>query len=315
MPQGGAVFDPFQLFFGPGMAAGQQGGFGVPPGGMMHGNPFIPFGGAGFGAPAAPQEEQRTGPPPTSAAMLRLLPKIKVTQHDIEKNESTECVICLDDLVVNEPATRIPCGHLFHDNCVKDWLKKSNECPVCRYELPTDDAKYEVTRRQRMAGRRPRLRLADLSVKSAQELRRLADYLQVSCVGCLEKTELVELLAKSGKIEIISDEGSVSPTDAAAASTSSSTGPPVLFSCSPEELKSISLAELQAMNITRVKAEMDQVGVDYDDCRDKSDMINRLVLSGRINLLPDPVGEPSTGCSSSGANAWLDTEVDPATLR
>ncbi|OLP90009.1 E3 ubiquitin-protein ligase [Symbiodinium microadriaticum] len=57
-------------------------------------------------------------------------------------------------------AIRLPCGHLFYEDAVKDWLKKSNEClelglvgPVCRWELPSDDAEHEKGRSERMAGR------------------------------------------------------------------------------------------------------------------------------------------------------------------
>merc|ERR1719188_87701 len=125
------------------------------------------------------QPEQRSGPPPTSAATLRSLPRIKVTAYDIAANEGSECSICLGDLEVGEPALRIPCGHLFHEECVKDWLKKSNECPVCRFELPTDDAEYERGRQTRMASRKIRMRRVDLDVKSVQELKHLAHFIGV----------------------------------------------------------------------------------------------------------------------------------------
>lgn len=282
MPQG-AVFDPFQLFFGPGGLAGQHGGP----------HPFGPFGGAGFGMPQA-QEPERTGPPRTSAAMLRLLPKIKVTQHDLEKNESPECVICLDDLVLGEPATRIPCGHLFHENCIKDWLKKSNECPVCRYELPTDDAKYEVDRKERMAGRRPRLRLTDLSVKSAQELRRLADYLQVSCVGCLEKSELVDLLAQSGKLEIIPDDGQPAASSSNVATATytplarsepahgveerQSGSPPVVESGrqAGSDVPTVPLAQRSVGDLRRLGQ---RLNISLTGCLEKADLVERIEVS------------------------------------
>merc|ERR1719277_2434427 len=139
---------------------------------------FVNLLGAGQ-QPQQAQPDRSAGPPPTAAATLRSLPRIKVTAYDIAANEGTECSICLDELVAGEPALRIPCGHLFHEECVKDWLNKSNECPVCRFELPTDDAEYEKGRRQRMADRKIRLRREDIAVKSAQELRRLAEFLKI----------------------------------------------------------------------------------------------------------------------------------------
>merc|ERR1719491_463581 len=115
--------------FNPGMA----GAWGAPPW----------AGGMGAGPADGGPGNRSNAPPPTSKSMMRQLPRVKVTSHDLAVNESNECSICLDELVIGQPALRIPCGHLYHEECVKDWLRKSNECPVCRFELPTDDAEYE----------------------------------------------------------------------------------------------------------------------------------------------------------------------------
>merc|ERR1719343_1813791 len=120
------------------------------------------------------------------------------------------------DLTAGETALRIPCGHLFHEDCVKDWLKKSNECPVCRFELPTDDAEYEKGRQSRMAGRKIRLRRADLDVKTVQELRRLAGFIAVNVRGCLEKSEIVERIASSPKVKIVEADQAPDPVANAA---------------------------------------------------------------------------------------------------
>lgn len=45
------------------------------------------------------------------------------------------CSICLDEL--NDGALRMPCLHVFHDGCIKEWLRTSHYCPLCRYQMPT----------------------------------------------------------------------------------------------------------------------------------------------------------------------------------
>ncbi|KAL1538698.1 RING-type E3 ubiquitin transferase [Salvia divinorum] len=44
------------------------------------------------------------------------------------------CSICLEELGA---ALRMPCSHVFHVGCIKEWLRKSHYCPLCRYEMPT----------------------------------------------------------------------------------------------------------------------------------------------------------------------------------
>jgi hypothetical protein len=155
-----------------------------------------------FEAAFQPREEQEPRQPATAEACLRALPTVKVTENDMEA-ENDECTICFDKLSVGDSALRIPCGHLFHEDCVRKWLESSNQCPVCRYELPTDDAAFESGRRARMVNRRPRLRVKDLSAKGVRELRHLADHLGVCTDGCLEKSDLVDAIVESGRVELI----------------------------------------------------------------------------------------------------------------
>lgn len=49
--------------------------------------------------------------------------------------EITECPICLES---ERTMISTPCGHKFHTNCLMEWLKSHDNCPVCRNSLVTD---------------------------------------------------------------------------------------------------------------------------------------------------------------------------------
>ncbi|CAI9276789.1 unnamed protein product [Lactuca saligna] len=51
--------------------------------------------------------------------------------------------VCKDEISIEEKVTELPCRHHYHGDCILPWLNIRNTCPVCRFELPTDDVEYE----------------------------------------------------------------------------------------------------------------------------------------------------------------------------
>lgn len=41
----------------------------------------------------------------------------------------TECVVCQDEL---RSPLRLPCGHMFCEECISEWLERQATCPTCR---------------------------------------------------------------------------------------------------------------------------------------------------------------------------------------
>ncbi|XP_042476404.1 E3 ubiquitin-protein ligase Praja-2 [Macadamia integrifolia] len=84
----------------------------------------------------------RRGAPPASANFVECLPLVVINEEH-EKLGSLVCAVCKDSILVGTEANRLPCMHLYHPSCILPWLSARNSCPLCRYELPTDDKDYE----------------------------------------------------------------------------------------------------------------------------------------------------------------------------
>lgn len=53
------------------------------------------------------------------------------TAEELDEN-SDDCAICWDRM---EAARKLPCGHLFHNSCLRSWLEQDTSCPTCRMSL------------------------------------------------------------------------------------------------------------------------------------------------------------------------------------
>ncbi|CAL4087965.1 unnamed protein product, partial [Meganyctiphanes norvegica] len=50
-----------------------------------------------------------------------------------------QCSICLEALATG-PTVALQCKHVFHERCIKDWLKRQSNCPNCRkFALMSDE--------------------------------------------------------------------------------------------------------------------------------------------------------------------------------
>jgi Ring finger domain len=41
------------------------------------------------------------------------------------------CAVCLDELRFADTVRRLPCEHIFHSLCIRQWLRRKNACPCC----------------------------------------------------------------------------------------------------------------------------------------------------------------------------------------
>lgn len=62
--------------------------------------------------------------------------KYKRLRRASETDEDSEkCTICLSQFEVDNDVRRLPCMHLFHKDCVDQWLVTNKHCPICRVDI------------------------------------------------------------------------------------------------------------------------------------------------------------------------------------
>ncbi|KAG9454075.1 hypothetical protein H6P81_006979 [Aristolochia fimbriata] len=74
---------------------------------------------------------------PAASGSIESLKTTKVADLKDVVDENMVCVVCLNKLfVIDGEVAQLPCSHMFHKQCVVEWLERSHVCPVCRFELP-----------------------------------------------------------------------------------------------------------------------------------------------------------------------------------
>ena len=93
---------------------------------------------AALEAQFAPAVQQFLPTPASPAAVQRLLAsQVRWEEAPRETARRGHCPICLEAL--SDAVLQMPCSHLFHLECLTQWLGTRNSCPVCRHLLPTED--------------------------------------------------------------------------------------------------------------------------------------------------------------------------------
>ncbi len=232
------------------------------------------FANAAQEAAAAAQPPPSRPNPPASCKAIRQLPTVIVTPEDLVDENNRECCICLEPHNIGDRVIRLPCAHIYHPHCIINWLgSHSNTCPVCRYELSTDDAEFEQGREERMKQRKPRYARYELERMNVRELKDMAKKLKISPSGThrefLEKKEVIDTILNSGKVIVVK---------------------------APEPIEYPSIGILRDMKIRQLKAAMEEAGVFFDpkDVVEKEDMVQIFVNSGRIVLTGEGEEEKNT---------------------
>jgi len=67
-----------------------------------------------------------------SQAQIQTLPVVQGKQFLKRKKSATQCTICMELFQATETLKELPCGDIFHKECIEEWLKNTNRCPNCQ---------------------------------------------------------------------------------------------------------------------------------------------------------------------------------------
>uniref|UniRef100_A0A7N0V8U7 RING-type domain-containing protein n=1 Tax=Kalanchoe fedtschenkoi TaxID=63787 RepID=A0A7N0V8U7_KALFE len=59
--------------------------------------------------------------------------EIDAASHDYDP-----CAICWNEFAVGTGILKLPCDHLFHEECIRAWLERRWNCPLCRKRIKVD---------------------------------------------------------------------------------------------------------------------------------------------------------------------------------
>ncbi|KAA8519665.1 hypothetical protein F0562_013890 [Nyssa sinensis] len=74
-------------------------------------------------------------PVPATKSSIQALEK---TTLDDDSCSLTQCAICLEKFSVGLEIIRMPCSHIYHGDCIVQWLETSHLCPLCRFPMPRE---------------------------------------------------------------------------------------------------------------------------------------------------------------------------------
>ncbi|EMR08944.1 hypothetical protein PNEG_02724 [Pneumocystis murina B123] len=91
---------------------------------------------------------------------------IDATFEEIAATEDKTCIICREEMVhssikkldknnksqsrINSTPKKLPCNHILHFNCLKNWLERQQSCPTCRQSVLEDQSReiFNINRTQ-----------------------------------------------------------------------------------------------------------------------------------------------------------------------
>jgi E3 ubiquitin-protein ligase RNF115/126 len=73
------------------------------------------------------------GPPPAPKDKIDALPTVVIIQEHVDS--CLQCHICMEEFKLDEKVRGLPCKHIYHGECIVQWLELHGTCPMCRQRI------------------------------------------------------------------------------------------------------------------------------------------------------------------------------------
>lgn len=79
--------------------------------------------------------------------MITMMPTLQISddEDEIKENSTSVCTVCMEGFKCGGygggEGKIIPCGHVYHVDCIAKWLSLYTSCPLCRSIVSGSDLK------------------------------------------------------------------------------------------------------------------------------------------------------------------------------
>ena len=103
-------------------------------------NGYTPSSDSQRGGAIGPVFPTPMGAPPGCVDQLRT-----IRLENMTSDSPRECCICMEHFTATDMIVETECKHLYHRNCLADWLRQARTCPVCRMDVVPTASRQETT--------------------------------------------------------------------------------------------------------------------------------------------------------------------------
>lgn len=74
--------------------------------------------------------------PSSGGASYKVTPGYGRRTTLMQNNDDSQCCVCMEAFQPPCAVLRTDCGHMFHAECLDQWVKHKNSCPLCQSMIP-----------------------------------------------------------------------------------------------------------------------------------------------------------------------------------